>query len=181
MRWIDFREQCEHEELLMDKKNRRVIYDKDEVELPRRRYTIYLLGAVIPMPLAACNRRRKNTRSFAIFDVEMFSYVDRVVVDVMFNGTSLGVMNKFGGTGLITGVRIPFGSQTLTYTLGGPEGVVRENKRLENTLFILPERVPLGTQAIGLHLYPDNTAEITFSESIPARTARGEKIWADKR
>lgn len=119
-------------------------------------------------------------RDYAVFDVEMFSYVDRVIVDIIFNGTDLGVMNKYGGTGLIAGVRIPFGMQTLTYTLGGPEGAIREHKTIKNMLVILPEQIPPETQYVGLHLYPDNTAEVTFSESMPEESARGKKIMATR-
>ena len=115
-------------------------------------------------------------RDYVMLDVEMFSYVDRVIVDIIFDGTDLGVMNKYGGTGLITGVRIPFGDQTLTYTLGGPEGVIRENKKIRNTLAVSPGQISKDAQYAGLHLYPDNTAEIIFSESMPERTVRGRTI-----
>jgi hypothetical protein len=52
--------------------------------------------------------------------------------------------------------------------------------KIKNTLMIRPEQIPLGTQALGLHLYPDDTAEVTFAESIPERTARGRKIMVAK-
>jgi hypothetical protein len=111
----------------------------------------------------------------------MFSYVDRAIHDIMFNGTDLGVMNRYGGTGTITGVRIPYGVQTLTWVLGGPKGTPRNGEKMEikNTLVITPEQIPPGTQALGLHLYPDDTAEVTFAEFIPERTARGRKIMSD--
>jgi hypothetical protein len=41
---------------------------------------------------------------------------------------------------------------------------------------ISPEQIPPGTRYLGLHLYPDDTAEITFAEVIPETTARGDKI-----
>lgn len=120
-------------------------------------------------------------KDYTVLDVEMFSYVDRVIVDITFNGTELGVMNKYGGTGLITGVRIPFGVQDLVYTLGGPEGVHRERKKISNTLVISAEQIPRGTQYMGLHLYPDNTAEVTFSEDLPEESERGRKIMAARK
>ena len=115
-----------------------------------------------------------------VLNVEMYSYLDRPIHDISFNGTGLGVMNSYGGTGTITGVRIPFGVQALKWTLGGPKGKARNGERMQarNTLVISPAEIPAGTRYIGLHLYPDDTAEITFAEFIPERTPRGEKIIA---
>lgn len=132
------------------------------------------------MPLTACGQGGKNLRNYVVLNVEVFSYVDRVIVDIVFNGTELGVMNKYGTTGVITGVRIPFGTQTLSYTLGGPEGVKREDKKISN-LVVSPEQMPKGTQYLGLHLYPDNTAEVTFSEFMTEETERGKKIMATRK
>lgn len=67
-------------------------------------------------------------RNYIALDVEMFSYVDRAIHDIMFDGTDLGVMNRYGGTGTITGVRIPYGVQSLTWVLGGPEGTPRNGE-----------------------------------------------------
>lgn len=122
-------------------------------------------------------------RDYTVLDVEIFSYIDRAVGDIMFNGVDLGVMNKYGGTGLITGVRIPFGAQTLTWMLDGPKGTPRNGEivKVRNTLVIAPEQIPPGSQYLGLHLYPEDTAEIIFSESMPERTARGRKILAARK
>ena len=113
----------------------------------------------------------------------MYSYVGRPIHDIIFNGTGLGVANSYGGTGIITAVRIPFGAQALKWTLGGPEGMARngEKIRTKNELVISPEQIPPGTRYIGLHLYPDDTAQVTFAEFIPEKTARGEKILAARK
>lgn len=113
----------------------------------------------------------------------MYSYLDRPVHDIIFNGTDLGVMNSYGGTGTISGVRIPFAVQTLIWELGGPEGMERngEDVRVKNEIIISSEKIPAGTRYIGLHLYPDDTAEITFAEFIPDRSARGRKILAARK
>lgn len=152
--------------------------DKTVLVLPRRRKILGLVGLGFLMPLSACGQGGKKMRDYTVLDVEMFSYVDRFITDIIFNGTDLGVMNKYGGTGTITGVRIPFGIQTLSWVLDGPEGTPRngEHMKIKNTLVIKPEQIPTGTQCLGLHLYPDDTAEVTFSESIPERTARGRKL-----
>lgn len=118
-----------------------------------------------------------------VLAVVMYSHLDRPIHDIIFNGTDLGVANKYGGTGTITGVRIPFGIQTLTWDLGGPEGMARngEQVKMKNEIVISPEQIPPGTRYIGLHLYPDDTAEITFAEFIPERTARGKKILSARK
>jgi hypothetical protein len=165
---------------MSDQKEKAATY-KIESPLRCRRGVLGLVAFGLLMPLAACGQGGKKMRDYIVLDVEVFSYIDRVIVDIIFNGTDLGVMNKYGGTGLITGVRIPFGVQTLTYTLGGPEGVIREHKAIKNTLMVSPEQIPPETQYLGLHLYPDNTAEIIFSESMPEESARGRKIMAARK
>jgi hypothetical protein len=157
--------------------------DGPELLFSRRRVALKVIMSGLLMPLAACGQGVKNMQDYTVLDVEAFSNLDRPISDIMFNGEDLGVMNKYGGTGLITGVRIPFGVQTLTWTLGGPEGTPRngEHMKIKNTLIILPEQIPAGTKYLGLHLYPDDTAEVTFSDSMPERTARGKKIKAARK
>ena len=122
-------------------------------------------------------------RKETVLNVVMYSHLDRPIHDIIFNSTGLGVANKYGGTGTITGVRIPFGVQSLTWGLGGPEGMARngEQVKMKNEIVISPEQIPPGTRYIGLHLYPDDTAEITFAEFIPERTARGKKLLSTRK
>ena len=164
----------------MGDRKKKTAADETESALPRRRNILALVGLGFLMPLSACGQGGKKMRDHTVLDVEMFSYVDRVIHDIIFNGTDLGVMNRYGGTGTITGVRIPYGIQTLTWVLGGPKGTPRngEKMKIKNTLVITPEQIPPGAQALGLHLYPDDTAEVTFAESIPERTDRGRKIMS---
>ena len=140
-----------------------------------------IVGLGMFMPFSACSQGAVEMQKEIILNVEMYSYLNRPVHDIIFNGTDLGVMNSFGGTGTITGVRIPFGTQALRWTLGGPKGMPGNGTHVEikNKLIISPEQIPSGTRYIGLHLYPDYTAEVTFSDTIPDRTARGEKIISE--
>lgn len=148
--------------------------------LSGRRGIIKLLGLALTTPLAACGQ---TARKEIWLNVVMNSYVDRVHTNIFFNNTTLGVTSKFGTTGTIAGVRIPFGVQTLEWTLGGPKGTPRNGElvKIKNHLEISPEDVPSGTRYLGLHLYPDDTAEITFSPAIPDLTDRGEKILAARK
>ncbi|GGY96345.1 hypothetical protein ACFFTM_13295 [Pseudoduganella plicata] len=149
-----------------------------EAQAGRRRRALKLLALGLLIPVTACSQGEKNMHKFTVLDVEMFSYIDRVVTDIIFNGTDLGVMNKYGGTSTIAGVRIPFGVQSLHWTLDGPAGTPRNGEvvNMKNTLVITPDQIPTGTQSLGLHLYPDDTVEVTFAEFVPERTARGRKI-----
>ena len=145
-----------------------------------RRLALGLMACGLLLPLAACGQAVKKE---IWLNVEMVSYVDRPIFDIIFNGTDLGVMDEFGSTGTITEVRIPFGIQALKWTLDGPRDSPRNGEvvTIKNQLVISAEQIPLGTRYLGLHLYPDDTAEITFADSIPERTARGEKILAARK
>lgn len=148
-----------------------------------RRITMNAIGLSLMIPLAACGQGGRKMQNEAVLNVVMYSYLDRVITDIIFNGTDLGVANKYGGTGTMTGVRIPFGMQSLKWTLDGPEGMARngETVKMKNKLVVSPEQIPPGTRYVGLHLYPDDTAEITFAEFIPERTPRGTKILAARK
>lgn len=153
-------------------------------QLPsRRRVAMSLIGIGLMMPLAACGQGERKMQKETVLNVVMYSHLNRPIHDIVFNGTGLGVANKYGGTGTITGVRIPFGRQTLTWGLGGPEGMARngEQVKMNNEIVISPEQIPPGTRYIGLHLYPDDTAEVTFAEFIPERTPRGKKILSTRK
>ena len=148
---------------------------------PGRRKMLGLLALGLAVPLAACSQGSKKMKDYAVLNVEAFSFVDRVLTTIMFNGQDLGVMNKFGRTGLITGVRIPYGAQSLSFELDGPEGMPRngETVTVKNTMVV--HEIPKGTEYVGLNIYPDFTAELTFSSEWPEISARGEQIRAERR
>ncbi len=61
-------------------------------------------------------------------NVVVYSNLDRPIYNIIFNGNDLGVANSYGGTGTITGVRIPFGIQDLRWNLDGPDGTPRNGQ-----------------------------------------------------
>lgn len=146
----------------------------------RRRLIVNTIGLGLMMPLLACGKGERKMPKGIVLNVVLYSYIDRVITDIFFNSTDLGVANKHGGTGTITGVRIPFGVQRLEWTLDGPEGMARNGEKVtvKNKVVITPTSIPQETRYLGLHLYPDDTAEVTFAEFIPDRTPRGEEILA---
>lgn len=146
-----------------------------------RRITMLFLGLGLLVPLIGCDRGESEMKHGAVLNVEMYSYLNRPIYDIVFNSTDLGVMDAYGATGTITSVRIPFGIQKLHWRLDGPKGTPRNGElvSVRNEALITHERIPSKTRYIGLHLYPDDTVEVTFSEFIPDRTARGEKIISE--
>ncbi|WP_152615375.1 hypothetical protein [Janthinobacterium lividum] len=145
-----------------------------------RRHSLGLIGLGLMMPLAAC---RQSVRKEIWLNVEVISYIDHVITNIFFNGTPLGVMNRYGATGTIAGVQIPFGVQTLHWELDGPKGTPRigEVVTAKGPLVISPEQIPPRTRYLGIHLYPDDRVEFTFVEGPPEPTTRGQKIRADRK
>ena len=139
-----------------------------------RRHTIRLIALGLSMPLVACGRA---VPKYIVLDVVMYSYVDRVITEIIFNDTDLGVINRYGSTGAIVGGSIPFGLQTLQWTLGGPKGTQRNGEVIDinGKLAISRQQVPEGTRYVGLHLYPGDTAEVTFDVFLPQRKQREKK------
>lgn len=148
-----------------------------------RRSVLKVFGLGFVIPLLACGQREQKMQKGIVLNVVLYSYIDRVIIDIIFNGTHLGVANKFGGTGIIAGVSIPFGAQELKWTLDGPEGTSRNGEQVEkrNKLLITMDLIPKESRYLGLHLYPDNTAEFTFAEFIPDSTPRGDAILKENK
>jgi hypothetical protein len=167
----------------MNNGNRKIGRGKSESSPSHRRLAMNLIGLSLLMPLTACGQGEKRMQKETVLNVVMYSNLDRPIYDIIFNGTDLGVANKYGGTGTITGVRIPFGNQSLSWNLDGPEGTPRngEKVKVKNNLVISADQIPPDTRYIGLHVYPDDTAEVTFAEFIPERTARGKQIRASRK
>lgn len=164
---------------MRDKDERNAVIQKLAPMPPSRRRAIGLIGLGLMMPMAAC---RQAVRKEIWLNVEVISYIDHVITNIFFNGTPLGVMNRYGATGTIAGVQIPFGVQTLHWELDGPKGTPRIGEVVipKGPLVISPEQIPPGTRYLGIHLYPDDTVEFTFAEGIPELTARGQRILADR-
>lgn len=149
----------------------------------RRRFARRFIGVGLIMPLMACRQGVKRTQQNTVLNVVMYSNLNRPIHDIIFNDNDLGVANRFGGTGTIPGVLIPFGIQKLRWHLGGPDGMPRNGElvTMKNNLVISPDQIPLGTRYLGLHLYPDDTAEVTFAQFIPERSERGKKIRSSRK
>ncbi|MBT2791055.1 hypothetical protein [Paraburkholderia strydomiana] len=113
-----------------------------------------------------------------VLSVVLYSYLDRPIFDVMLNGSGIGGANAYGGNGMITGIRVPFGKQGLTWRLGGPRGMVRngETVAMKNSINLVAEQIPADAHYLAVNIYPDDTVEFVFDRYIPDRTPRGDQI-----
>ena len=113
--------------------------------------------------------------------VVMYSYLNRPVFDIFLNKEDLGASGPYGSTGIITGAQIPFGPQTLSWRIDGPPGTPNngDTVHVRNVLTVRAEQILSKTRYLGLHIYPDYTAEIVLCDDMPDRTVRGEKILKD--
>ena len=148
----------------------------------RRVILFCLLALGTTFPLFACkadnNPKNSSMQKEIVMDVVIFSYLNRTIFDVYLDGKDIGVAGPFGGGGVVTGVSITSGLQTLKWTLDGPEGTPGNGNQVivKNKLIVDPSLVPAGIYYMAVHIYPDDTAELSFSKGIPERSIRGIKI-----
>lgn len=145
---------------------------------PGRRLLLNLIGLSLSQPLASCGKSGNLMNNAMTFTVVMYSYFDRPIFEIKLNNESLGAANSYGTTSMVTGVTVPMGKQKLVWTLGGPEGKTGNGDVVanKNDLAISASTIPARSAYLGLYLYPDNTAEITFEQYMPGHTARGEAL-----
>ena len=49
----------------------------------------------------------------------------------------------------------------------------------KNKLVIDRERIPSDARYVGVHIYPDDTAELSFANGLPKATDRGRQLWEE--
>lgn len=119
-------------------------------------------------------------KQIAYFDVALFSYLERHIFDVFLNGKDIGLAagqpHRGEANGLMTGVKVAVGEQTVTWRLGGPKGMPGNGDTVKAVN--LPELKSVDPQFryLGVHIYPDNTVEIIPERYWPEKTAKGEAI-----
>lgn len=129
-------------------------------------------------PLIACGKGNLFMSKDIVLSVVLYSYLNRPIFDVLLNGSDIGLANAYGGGGIMTGETISFGPQTLTWRLGGPRGMPHngDTVTVKNSLILTMDQVPPKAAYLGVHIYPDDTAELTISQYIPEISSRGQKI-----
>ncbi len=147
---------------------------------PTRRTLIRCLALGLAYPLVACSDENHKVRLFMkndiVLSVVLYSYLDYPIFDVMLNGSGIGGANSHGTNGMITGIRVPFGKQALTWRDAGSGKTIS----IRDTITLTEERIPADARYLAVNIYPDDTAEFVFDESIPDPTPRG-KILDERR
>lgn len=144
----------------------------------RRKILSGLAGLSLLYPLTACGKGNLFMKKEAVLDVVLYNYSEIMIYDIYLNGIDLGLASPYGGgTGIVSGVTVPFGPQTLTWRDAGSG----KSFFIKNSLSLTPEQILSNTYSLGVHIYPDNTAEFTFSQYMPDTTSRGDKIIEEAR
>lgn len=110
-----------------------------------------------------------------VLNVVLFSYLDRPIFDVFIDGKageSSGVYPETGG-GTIVGVRLALGPKTVTWRLDGPQGMARNGDTVSSKNALQLNAVVAGARYLAIHIYPDDTVELTSSVHFPQPSARG--------
>jgi len=149
----------------------------------RRTMAFRLLSLGLLLELSGCKADSKIKGIFVtkeiVFNVVLFNYINRPIFDVYLSNKWIGDLSAYGGGGgIITGVTFPLGAQTLTWRLDGPRAMPRNGETVtaRNPLTLNFDQIPSDDNYLGVHIYPDETAELTFSQYLPDTTPRGEKI-----
>ncbi len=112
-----------------------------------------------------------------VFEVVLFSYLNRPIFDVLLSGHDIGVAGAFvrrqAGGGSMSGVAVKFGPHTVSWRLGGPEGMARNGETVHAKNRPVLSSPPLEHRFLCVHVYPDDTVELVTSEHFPTQTDRG--------
>lgn len=144
-----------------------------------RRSLLHASCLLLLQPLSAGGKTNIAMKNGIALDVVLYSFFNRPIFDIHLNGTNIGVAGAYGGTSIVTEVSIPYGKQYLSWRLDGPEGMAGngDSVAMKNIILIQPDQIPKNTLYMGVYLYPDNTAEVRFSQHIPGNSKRGEAIF----
>ncbi len=112
-------------------------------------------------------------------DVVLFNYHDQQIFDVTVGDVRVGSAGRFPYSGRRTkvGARFNDGAQKVTWRLPATNESEAKNVTARNT----PALVGRSRESrfVAVHVYPDDTVEVKFSEDFPVYSARGQAISKD--
>ena len=136
---------------------------------PSRRLFIASLGSLFF--ISACEAKSMKI----VLNIVVFSYWNRPIFEVNIDGkgdeASAAYPNT--GNGVTAGVSLALGPKKVTWRLGGPEGLPRNGDTLVNKNRLELVDVVPGAQYLGIHIYPDETVELSTSVGRPEPSANG--------
>lgn len=154
-----------------------------------RRIYARAIALTFPLLLSACqadtastdnpksmNNPNSDKREYIVLNVVSYNYTKQSIFDVFLSRMNAGGAGPLrGGGNIMAGVRLPLGEQTLTWR----DAATGETTTAKNRLAIDKATLPAGTRYLGVHVYPDETAELTFAPGLPGATERGKQIYAE--
>ncbi|WP_370680029.1 hypothetical protein [Comamonas sp. GB3 AK4-5] len=158
---------------------------------PTRRHALFASLGLLAIHIAACRPDEKEQAihgqsmphipkpEIIYFSVNLLSYLERPIFDVLLNGKfigdSAGQLHR-GNGGIITGIPVPLGPQTVTWRLDGPEGMPGNGDTTHSSNTPILNRPDKKFTYLGVHIYPDNTVELIPEKFWPEKTPRGLEI-----
>lgn len=111
----------------------------------------------------------------ARLNVVLFNYLNRSIFDVYIDGKVRDSSDAYPATGggMITGISFDLGPKTVTWRLDGPGGTPRNGETVTNKRPLRLDTVVQGAKYLGVHIYPDDTVELTTSIGTPDWSPRG--------
>ena len=136
-----------------------------------RRVFITALGSLFF--INACEAKSMKV----VLNVVVFSYWDRPIFEVNIDGKVDEASGAYPNTGkgVTGGVPLTLGPKKVTWRLGGPEGLPRNGDTLVNKNPLELVDVLPGAKYLGIHIYPDETVELSTSVGRPEPSAKGLK------
>lgn len=139
----------------------------------RRKVLGSLAGLSLLYPLFACGKGNSSATKEIVVDVVVFNYTSHPIFEVLLNHKIDGGAAAYdGGRAIVVGVTVPLGKQNLTWRDAG-SGKTFASK---NSLVLTSEKIPANARYMAIHIYQDETSELTFSRYLPDPTPRGQKI-----
>lgn len=130
---------------------------------------VFIVFIILPLVIAGCAGIGPNatyymgTTSF-LYDLSYNSYM------VELNGAGVG--GGFGNSTTVTPIKV--GLQTVTWK----DSNTGEIHKAKNQLMISKDQLK-GKKYLALHMYPDDTVEVTTSNNLPDPTEKGMK-WREQ-
>lgn len=137
----------------------------------------FLFGTVSSIFLSSCFA--KPMRIF--LNISLFNYLDRAIFDVRMNGTDFGAAMRHsfhGANAVMVEQPITLGPQVITWRLDGPAGTVGNGDTIAAKNIPVLENIPKDVKWLALHIYSDNTVEISLGKRSRSELAtdRGRNI-----
>ena len=143
----------------------------------RRAFCAVGLGLFLLSAITACEAKPMTVN----LNISLFNYSDRSIFDIYMNKTDFmgaPAHGFYGSNSIMLEQVITLGPQKVTWRLDGPEGMPRNGETVTAKNTPILAEIPKGVKWLALHIYPDDTVEITLSKGTPDEhnTVRGLKI-----